>query len=260
MFIESARNPRIQHLQKLIRQRKERLAEGLFVAEGLRAVSQFLDNGIEPVTLYRPEGQEQALAKRIERAGAEDIELGAGALARVGDTANSSGVLLVAKRPRPPRQLPSGTSFVLIAHQISDPGNLGAIVRTAVAAGVEAVIVTSGSTDPWGPKVVRSSVGSLCAVPIVEMPFDAAIEECSRADMEVIAAGLSGDASGYDDLDLTNAVALAVGNEAHGLDPEALALVDHIVQIPMAQGVESLNVAASVAVLCFEVARQRRAA
>lgn len=258
MLIESARNPRIQHLQKLLKQRKVRAAEGVFVVEGARAVTQSLDNGVEPITFYRPEASEPELAKRIERIGAEDIELGESALGRVGDTSSSSGVLLVANRPQSARALPDSAGFVLVAHQVSDPGNLGTIFRTAVAAGVEAIIVTAGSTDPWGPKVVRAAVGSIGAVPLLEMSWDGALAECRRANLELVAAGLGSVAEPYDDLDLTQPLALIVGNEAHGLDPADMMQADLVASIPMAEGVESLNVAASVAVICFEVARQRR--
>lgn len=170
--------------------------------------------------------------------------VGDGVLANVGSVVTPQGVMATARIPQL-TPLADGDFAVELAG-VADPGNAGTIVRTAVAAGAQAVVFSPESVDPWNPKTVRASAGALFRVPLAE-------------------AGPRGERVGadphrgvpYDQADLTGPLTLVVGNEAHGLDQDAAA-VDRWVSIPMAPDVESLNVASATAILCFEVARQRR--
>lgn len=169
--------------------------------------------------------------------------VGDGVLANVGSVVTPQGVMATARIPQL-MPLADGDFAVELAG-VADPGNAGTIVRSAVAAGAQAVVFSPGSVDPWNPKTVRASAGALFRVPLAE-------------------AGPKGERVGadphrgapYDQADLTGPLTLVVGNEAHGLSQTAA--VDRWVSIPMAPDVESLNVASAAAILCFEVARQRR--
>ena len=172
--------------------------------------------------------------------------VGDGVLAKVGSVVTPQGVMATARIPEI-APVADGDFAVELAG-VADPGNAGTIVRTAVAAGAQAVVFSPESVDPWNPKTVRASAGALFRVPLAE-------------------AGPKGERVGadphrgdpYDQADLTGPLTLVVGNEAHGLDQlHQSAAIDRWVSIPMAESVESLNVAAAAAILCFEIARQRR--
>ncbi len=142
--------------------------------------------------------------------------------------------------------------FVVVAAGVADPGNLGTILRTAEAAGADAVVLTPDTVDVTNPKVVRASAGALFHVPVVD--------QVELGEVRVHGLRLLGTAAGgatsYAEADLTGRIAIAVGNEAHGLPDDAP--VDGWISIPHAGRAESLNAAMAAAVICFEAARQRR--
>lgn len=172
--------------------------------------------------------------------------VGDGVLARVGSVVTPQGVMATARIPDAAPEAEG--DFTVELAGVADPGNAGTIVRTAVAAGAQAVVFSPESVDPWNPKVVRASAGALFRIPLAE-------------------TGPKGERVGadphrgepYDRADLTGPLTLVVGNEAHGLDrADQSATIDRWVSIPMAESIESLNVASATAILCFEIARQRR--
>lgn len=148
--------------------------------------------------------------------------------------------------------------LILVLVDVADPGNVGTLLRTAEATGCVGVIVTSETADVLSPKVVRASAGSVLRVPIAEVSADALGEELARLNVSTMATNLGGVI--YDDaqLDLSRPLAIMLGNEAHGLSPEQVAVADHVVSIPMGGTVESLNVATAGAVLAFDHARRLR--
>jgi len=150
-----------------------------------------------------------------------------------------------------PSALPAGANFVMVADRLGDPGNAGTIIRSAEAAGAQAVVFTPGSVDAYNPKVVRATAGSLFRIPVLS----AELAVLQAAGLRVLATS-SHRGAAYTDSDLTVPVALVVGNEAHGVPDDAP--VDGWVTIPHAGAAESLNVAMAATVLAFEVARQRR--
>ena len=165
---------------------------------------------------------------------------------RVASTESPQPVLaVVAMRPM---ELPGDATFVLVADRLADPGNAGTIIRSAEAAGVNGVVLTPGSVDPYNPKVVRSSAGSIFRVPVVE----AALDSLSGF-RRLGTSSHRGDV--YTDPVYHGRVAVVVGNEAHGLADDAA--IDQWITIPHAGPAESLNVAMAATVLVFEVARQR---
>jgi TrmH family RNA methyltransferase len=173
-------------------------------------------------------------------------ELAPNVMERVASTESPQPVLaVVAMRDA---TLPVDATFVLVADRLADPGNAGTIIRSAEAAGANAVVLTPGSVDPYNPKVVRASAGSLFRVPVVEATLDSL-----HGFRRLGTSSHRGDV--YTDPVYHGRVALVVGNEAHGLDDDAA--VDQWITIPHAGSAESLNVAMAATVLLFEVARQR---
>jgi TrmH family RNA methyltransferase len=177
------------------------------------------------------------------------FELAPNVVERVASTDSPQPVLAVVRQRL--AQVPGGVDFVMVADRIADPGNAGTIIRSAEAAGAQAVVLTAGTVDPFNPKVVRATAGSLFRIPVVFAELAAL-----RAIGLSILAASSHHGIAYTEIDLTVPVAVVVGNEAHGVADDAP--VDGWFTIPHVGAAESLNVAMAATVLAFEVARQRR--
>jgi TrmH family RNA methyltransferase len=182
-----------------------------------------------------------------------------GALARVLDTATPRPVAAVVALPAHGLEAALATDLAMMLVDVADPGNVGTLIRTAEAAGAGAVVCCGATADPFAPKAVRASAGSILRVPVVvDQQVDAVLDALGSAGTATLglAAGVG---AAYDAVDLRAPVALVLGSEAHGLTPAVADRVDRLVSVPMAGRVESLNVATAGAIVCFEVARQRRA-
>lgn len=200
--------------------------------------------------------------EHVRAAGTRTFELAPGVMQKVADTVNPQAVCAVVgfvDRPLAEVLAGSGEGPLVVCVDVRDPGNLGAVLRVADASGARGVLCCGTSVDPYNPKVVRASAGSIFQVPLV-------IEESAESAIAVVRAGgfraLAAVAHGGEDYaasDLTGQVALLFGNEASGLDEALLEGLDATVTIPIPGKAESLNVAMAAAVLCFESARQRRA-
>lgn len=188
------------------------------------------------------------------------FELAAGVLERVASTETPQAPIAVVEMPPPSGELLASSSFVVVVDRVADPGNLGTILRSAEAAGADAVVLTPGSVDPFNPKVVRASAGALFHVPVVV----AEVGDVASAGLRMLGT-TSHAAAGrttvpYTDADLTGRIAIVLGNEAAGLpddwtDEEGP--VRSWLTIPHRGRSESLNVAMAATVLVFEAARQR---
>ncbi len=153
-----------------------------------------------------------------------------------------------------PLPIPSRPSLMLILDSITNPGNLGTMLRTAAAAGVDAVLLTSGCVDTYNPKVVRGSMGALLRLPVQQLKWD----EISRAvDRMRIWVAEAGGSRAYTTVDWRQPSAIIVGNEAHGAGDEAYTVAAGSVSIPMSAETESLNAAIAAGIILFEAARQR---
>jgi TrmH family RNA methyltransferase len=261
-----ARHPDIRRLRELLRDPRARADAQAFVVEGPRALEGALDRGAPIEAAYlgpRADTAFPELVARLHGAGVRVHELKEGVLEKVGSTRTPQPVLAVAPIARPARDVLAREGLVVIGTLISDPGNLGTILRSAEAAGAAAIVLGPGSVDAYNPKVVRASAGAIFGIPVLE----AASEGWSPVEaLDALGAlgrqRLGADATGalpYDRADLARPTAVVLGNEAHGLAPEVAARLDGTVAIPMAGATESLNVAMAATVLCFEAARQRRA-
>jgi TrmH family RNA methyltransferase len=222
------------------------------VVEGPVLVAEAVAAGWRCEAQFVPEGS----AGAIDGAGGV-FELADGVFERVASTETPQPPLAIVAVPdgHTPDLL-STASFVVVLDRVSDPGNLGTILRSAEAAGADVVVLTPGSVDPYNPKVVRASAGALFHVPVTT----AEIDDVVAAGFELFGTTSHGVAGRtvvpYTDADLTGRIAIVMGNEAAGLADRTA--IDQWVTIPHAGRSESLNVAMATTVLAFEAARQRR--
>jgi TrmH family RNA methyltransferase len=255
-----ASHPEVRELRRLLRSRRARDESARFVIEGPRVLQAALDHHVELDAVYVSASDAELDVVREARARAVAVRvLGPGVAERLGDTVTPQGVFARGVLRRATPAALGGAQFVLVAERVSDPGNAGTLVRSAAAAGVDAISLGAGSVDAYNPKVVRASAGALFAVPIVEgSPTVEILERLGTDGLRRVGATARGGRP-LDDLDLTVPLALVVGHEVHGLGALPLDLLDDMVTIPMSPGAESLNVAMAATVLCFEAQRQRRA-
>jgi RNA methyltransferase, TrmH family len=190
--------------------------------------------------------------------GVKTVPVASGVLERIATTVTPRPVVAVGRQRVVAVEDLREATFLVVLDAISDPGNLGTIIRAAEAAGADGVVV-GGGVDVFNPKCVRATAGTLFFTRLAVVP-QAAAALAVLGEWGMGRVGTSASAPRrYDEVELTAPVALVLGSEAHGLAADAVSAVDQMVSIPMVGRSESLNVASAAAVLCFEVARQRRA-
>ena len=233
------------------------------MVEGPKLLVSALEAGaeIEAVFVGADEsGPAPAVADAIGRArdrGVRVYELGAGVVEKVADTATPQPLLAVVRTPQATLRDLETATFVVVCVDVRDPGNAGAVIRSADAAGADGVVCCAGTVDPFNPKTVRASAGSVLHLPVVAggEPTDV-LDALAGTGMRALAAVAHG-GTPYTDVDLLGPLALVFGNEASGLPDEIGGRLAAEVTIPMAGRAESLNVSMAAAVLCFEVHRAR---
>lgn len=256
-MLTSVKNPRIQQIRKLQSSSRARREAQLFVAEGIRLVEEAYHAGWIPqnvlyTTDLNSRGQElvaQFMAQRVE------VTAVAPHVMRVAsDTQSPQGILAVLpwQALSPPEKL----DFIVLVDGVRDPGNLGTMLRAALAAGVQAVYLPPGNVDPLAPKVVRGAMGAHFKLAVAALSWVEIRQVITRHNLFVFLADSAG-GQPYTQCDLKLPLALMIGGEASGAGQEALQLASQRMHIPMASQVESLNAAVAAAVLMFEVARQR---
>jgi RNA methyltransferase, TrmH family len=202
-------------------------------------------------------GEVAAVAARALASGSRVFTLAPGVADRVADTVTPHGIFGVFALTDTALEELSPPDLAVVCVDVRDPGNAGTVLRTCDAAGVGAVLFCAGSVDPFNPKTVRSSAGSIFHVPLaVVAETDRALSWLRAAGVRVLATAPTG--TDYLEADLRPPTAFVLGNEKAGLDRRLLAGLDGSLAIPMAGRAESLNVGIACAVLCFEAARQRR--
>ncbi len=185
-------------------------------------------------------------------AGIEAVhDLAAGVAERIAATDTPTGLFTIVAIPSVDAGLLERAGFVVVADGVGDPGNLGTMLRSAEAAGVDAVVLTPGTVDPFNPKVVRASAGAIFHVPVVA----ATIDHVRAAGLRIVGTS-SHRGTAHTDADWSGRLAIVAGSEAHGLPAEAP--IDAWVRIEHRGRAESLNVAMATTVICFEAARARR--
>lgn len=238
---------------KLVRSVRDGREDGLIFIEGFRLVDEAIRSGLEIDNIF--------LSADVGIAG-RATELDSSTLVEpkifrsLSDTNNSQGIIAIARRPAWTLDDISDGSVVML-HRVNNPSNLGAVVRTAEAAGVAGVITTMGAADAFSPKALRASMGSSFRLPVIQgLSFDDLIEWARNRQLVSTAADISGNL-GYTDVDWKVPRLLVFGSEAHGLDDRDLELIDEKIVIRMENEVESLNLAVSCGIILFEAKRQR---
>jgi TrmH family RNA methyltransferase len=261
-MIESTKNPTVKRVARL-KQRPDREETGLALMEGPQVVRELVAHAAETVEelYFTSDGFDRHpdIAKAATEAGI-DVEFVTDAvLAAMADTRTPQGVLAVAHQvPVRLRELfEDGAKLVVVLDEVRDPGNAGTIIRVADAAGADAVILTGSSVDPYNPKVVRATTGSLFHLRITTgVTLAAAAEAVRAAGLELIAADMHGEP--LPSADLTGPTAWMFGNEAHGLSAEARAHADRTVAVPIYGAAESLNLGTAAAVCLYASAFAHR--
>ncbi|TSA50719.1 MAG: RNA methyltransferase [Nitrosomonadales bacterium] len=255
-LISSRDNPIFKRLKRLAESARERRKTGLALLDGAHLFAACLDMGAVPQqVVFSAEGwADDEIRALLQKVPAERrVELAPALLAELSPVETPSGVLVVIEilHLKPPTQ----PEFCLLLEDVQDPGNLGSMLRSAAAAGVQAAYLSSGCADAWSPKALRGGMGAHFVLTIEErVPL---AEKVAGFAGLTVAAGLQAGKSLYD-LDLRGPVAFLVGNEGAGLSAELLAAVRETVTIPMPGKIESLNAAAAAAVCMFERVRQLR--
>ncbi|MFZ5857671.1 MAG: TrmH family RNA methyltransferase [Chloroflexota bacterium] len=267
--LTSPQNPKLKLVRALMGRAKERRAESAFVAEGVRLIEEAVNADwpfrfvlVDETLSERGKSQVEGLKSR----GVECEEVSPSLMKSLSDTETSQGILAVlnlAQLPVTNYQLLNHPAFFLIPDSIRDPGNLGTLIRSADAAGVDAVLIPPETTDPFAPKVVRAGMGAHFRLPIVSMGWEeiGRISETANqrvnesANLRVMVADMEGESCW--EVDLRQPLALIVGGEAEGASEAAQKLASQRIKIPMAGKTESLNAAVAGSVLMFEVMRQR---
>ncbi len=261
LVISSLQNPRIKAAIKL-RDRRGREASGLLLIEGYFELDLARQCGVVPEELFfcpelvRP--GELPLRAALRAAGTKVFAVSPAVMTKLAYREHPDAWLATAPLPR--RSLAelqlSEKPLLIVAEGVEKPGNLGAILRSADAAGVDALIVCDGRTDLANPNVVRASKGALFRVPVVEAGSGEVLEWLRQRRIQVVAATPAADCAHWD-ADLSGGVAIAVGTEKEGLSPLWLEGADRAVVIPMHGRVNSLNVAQALTLLVYEALRQR---
>ncbi len=257
----SSKDNRYIRLYRELGRKKFRSQYGLFPAEGKRLIEDLIDGGLKPqLLLYRESFSDIAFLEKICPHADQVFCVEDRLFDRLSDTRNDQGLLATFPCfcPDIDTFVPSENSLILILNRISDPGNLGTILRCAAAAGVEAVLIEEGSVDLYNPKVIRGTMGSVARVPV----FDGLSREkiclfCEKNQIRIFLSDLE-NALCYDKLPVDEKIAVVFGNEGSGIDEQWHKKIRDSVMIPMENGVESLNVAMASAVICFDHQRKRR--
>ncbi len=254
-IITSVQNPKIKRLLLLQQKSAERRKEGLFVVEGLRELCHCIEAGYEPDSVfYCPEilQGELPVAENL-------IAVSKTVYERIAYRGTTEGVVAQIKTRKTTLedlQLPENP-LIVVLESVEKPGNLGAVLRSADAAGADAVIVCDPLTDLYNPNLIRSSIGGIFSVPCVACTTDDCISFLKAKGIRILTAQLQ-DSSLYYDTDMTLPTAIIMGTEATGLTNDWRKAADAHIRIPMLGRLDSLNVSVSAAILLFEAVRQRQ--
>jgi len=261
-FVQSRQNPRVQNLARL-RERPHRDAQQRFLVEGRRELERALARSVIEEIYFCPEhfrdDSSQALIDRAAQQGAALCRLAPAAFDKVTQREGPDGLLGVARawKLALAEMKLSPAPLLLVVESVEKPGNLGALLRSADAAGVDAVVVCDPVTDLFNPQVVRNSQGALFSVPVAVAAPEEARGYLRSKKIAIVAT--SPDAKlDYWEVDLRAPAAIVVGGEKDGLTPFWIEAATARARIPMAGQADSLNVAAAATLVLFEAVRQRR--
>jgi len=254
-MITSSQNTKLKLVRSLMKRAHDRREANAFVVEGVRLVEEALKTDWKFQFVLYSEGLSERGQNLISNLRAKNIDVDDVAgdlLQKLSATETSQGILAVIEFNQ--IALPESLTFILIPDRIRDPGNLGTLLRSAAATGVQTILLPPETTDIFAPKIVRSGMGAHFQLPIHSTTWEE-IKSITN-DMQILIADMGGVPCW--ETDLRKPLALIVGGEAEGVSNEALGLATQKVSIPMTGSVESLNAGVAGSVLMFEVVRQRK--
>lgn len=269
-MLTSLSNERVKRVRALQTQRKTREKEKRFVIEGVRLIEEALQaNADFDFVFYEETKDERArnLLDELTRRRVNLIQTSTQIMRACADTEHPQSVIAVVTQPnikgdwrleiRDSRQASNLQLLILICDRISDPGNLGTLLRTAAAANVDAVLLSPDTVEAFNPKVVRAGMGAHFRLPIESLSWDEIKELTANLKIYLADAQHGTRTTQYDLIDWTQPCALIISSEAEGASDEAKALTQESVYIPMQRNVESLNAAVAGSIILFEAVRQR---
>ena len=255
IYIESKENSLFKETKKL-KEKRNRSKEGKYLIEGFRLVQEAFKANMEIEYLVISEGSEDKLNEYLnEYINEEKIYIMKKNLfTMLTSTETPQGAIAVVKNKELQKDIEG--EFFLLCDKVQDPGNLGTIIRTAHAAGVDGIILTKGTVDIYNDKSIRSTMGSLFYVPIIQDDEDLSfVRKLKDEGFSLVATSLQ-ESKDFFESDLKGKIILSVGNEGNGISEEVFSLADKKVKIPMPGGAESLNVAIATSIILFEKVRQ----
>lgn len=253
-LITSSQNSKIKIVRALLGRAKERREARAFVVEGVRLIGEAANRDWRfEIVLYDESLSERgkALVERLRSKNVDVERVSESLMKSLSETETPQGILAVLMFTNLP--IPSSPNFLLIPDQIRDPGNLGALLRSAAAAGVQAVLLPPETTDAFAPKVVRSGMGAHFRLPIQSLSWNDIREQIKE--LQIYLADMDGISCW--EADLRQPLALIIGGEAEGASEKARRLATQKISIPMSGDIESLNAGVAGSILMFEVVRQR---
>jgi TrmH family RNA methyltransferase len=260
--ITSRDNSLLRHTRAV----RDGMVEDVIYVEGMRLCEEALTSGLRihevifSDEIARKEKPAELIAK-LSTACDRLVCVSEKLLTYVSYSKTAQGILLLASRPETSAEQftnnQTDTSLIVVMHRISNPVNLGAILRTSEATGVTGAVATENATDPFAPKALRGAMGAAFRLPIWYRPtYPQVLDWCKQRGVKTVCADLNAP-NNYTELDWTGPCALILGPETSGLSPAEIAAADKAVRIPMRKPVESLNVSVAAGVLLYEAARQR---
>lgn len=266
MRITSRDNQRLKFARKV---RDQKISDKIFV-EGTRLAEEVLRSDLEIMEVFFSDNfgsnqRENDLIEKLRTKNIEIAEVSDKIFKSIADTKTSQGIVLIAQTPENGKETiklnlennKSNLPLLILLHNINNPANLGAILRTSEAVGVDGVILTKNSTSPFSPKALRSAMGASFRLPIWKnAEFSEVLDWTKQQNIKSVCADINSKKN-YTELDYKIPCLLVFGSEAHGLDQAGRNLVEEGVKIPLENDVESLNLAIACGVILFEVRRQR---
>jgi TrmH family RNA methyltransferase len=252
---------RVRRLRRLVQKRSLRWSEGVCVLEGPDLVEAALESGVEFEAVYvdaavLETAPVHALTDKAVAAGVRVFALAEGVVEKIADAQTPQPVLAAVRFERHAVGSIPTTGTAVVLHDLRDPGNVGTIIRSADAAGVSAVVLTGQSVDPFNPKTLRASAGSIFHLPVAVASFEETAAHFGGA-AQLLATVVRGGRS-FREVDFTLTSVIVIGNEAEGLDAATIERCDQSISIPMDGRSESLNAGVAASLIVFEALWQRR--
>ncbi len=261
-YITSTTNEKVKELIRLLSSKKHRRDKGLFVAEGVRLCEDFAKNGYEAVELYYTEKAYNLNKETVDmliNSAASVYVVNDIISDKVSETKSPQGVFAVFALPQTEHEIKSNENYMLLA-SLSDPGNLGTIIRSVAAFDLDALILTDDCPDPYSGKVLRSAMGGVGRMNIIiAKDFISAITMLKKEGISVFGAVLAPDAKDLIKMKMSGGICAVIGNEGRGLTSEEISYLDSKIIIPMAENSESLNASVAASIIAYEMFRQKTA-